>query len=103
MIKNKNTFQKGSVRYIVFKENDSFHAVGLEFNIVVDGPTPETALFSLFDAMKGYIESAKKASFRPNILNQETDKEYEDLWDALNSNNPVESPYQISTFGRQLV
>ncbi len=103
-MKNRvNTFQKGSVRYIVFKENDSFHAVGLELNIVVDGSTKETALFTLFDAIKGYIESAKKASLRPIVLNQKADDEYEELWRKLNKNEPIKSPYEVATFGRQLV
>lgn len=103
MKKVQNNFQKGSIRYIVFKENDSFYAVGLELNIVVDGTTKETALFGLFDAMKGYIESAKKANLRPRILNQKAEDEYEELWKNLNSNKPVESPFQVATFGRQLV
>ncbi len=103
MKSSQNTLQKGSVRYIVFKENDSFQAVGLELNIVVDGPTKETALFNLFDAIKGYVESAKKANLRPNVLNQKADEEYEALWKNLNSSNPVSSPYQVATFGRQLV
>ena len=103
MKKATNSIQKGSVRYIVFKEEDTFYAVGLEFNILVDGPTKETALFLLFDAMRGYVESAKKANLRPSVLNQTTEKEYEDLWNRLNSNKPIPSPYQVFTFGTQLV
>jgi hypothetical protein len=103
MKKIKNSIQKGSVRYIVFKEGEVFYAVGLEFNIIVEGLTKESALFLLFDAMKGYVESAKKASLRPNVLNQVSEKEYEDLWDKLNSNESIPSPYQVYTFGTQLV
>ncbi len=103
MKKIKNSLQKGSVRYIVFKEDDLFYAVGLEFNIIVEGLTKEAALFLLFDAMVGYVESAKKANLRPNVLNQVAEKEYEDLWDNLNSDKPIPSPYQVYTFGTQLV
>jgi len=36
----RNTLQKGSVRYLVFKDGDTFFAVALEFNIVVEGTHP---------------------------------------------------------------
>ncbi|MDO8575278.1 MAG: hypothetical protein Q7R78_01060 [bacterium] len=103
MVKQQNSFQKGSIRYIVMKEDDVFYAVGLEFNLVIEGSTKEVALFNLFEAITGYIESAKKANLRPRVLNQKTDEEYEKLWNDLIAGNPVESPYKIFTFGRQLV
>lgn len=80
MSKYKNTLQKGSVRYIVFKENNVWYAAGLEFNIVESGDTPQEAILLLFEALSGYIESAKKIKSRPNILNQTADREYEEMW-----------------------
>lgn len=76
----KNTLKKGSVRYIVFCEDEVWYAVGLEFNIVESGDTPQEALLLLFDALAGYVDSAKKIKARPNILNQKTDPEYEAMW-----------------------
>jgi predicted RNase H-like HicB family nuclease len=80
MKKNKNTLQKGRVRYIVFKEGDSWYAVGLEFNIVESGDTHQEALLLLFEALSGYVEAAQKIKVRPSILNQKTDSEYEEMW-----------------------
>ena len=80
MRKYKNTLQKGSVRYIVFKENNVWYAVGLEFNIVESGDTPQEAILLLSEALSGYVESAKKIKSRPNILNQTIDREYETMW-----------------------
>ena len=80
MRKYKNTLQKGSVRYVVFKENDIWYAAGLEFNIVESGDTPQEAILLLFEAVSGYVESAKKIKSRPNILNQTVDREYEKMW-----------------------
>jgi len=77
----KNTLQNGSVRYLVFKEDDCWYAVGLEFNIVETGDTPQEAMLLLFEALTGYLESAKKFKARPNILNQKTDPEYERMWE----------------------
>lgn len=80
MGKYKNTLQKGSVRYIVFREDDTWYAAGLEFNIVESGSTPQEALLLLIEVTAGYVESAKKIKARPNILNQKTDPEYERMW-----------------------
>jgi len=83
MGKYKNTLQKGSVRYIVFKEGENWYATGLEFNIVESGDTPQEAILLLFEALSGYVESAKKIKARPNILNQSVDPEYEQMWQNI--------------------
>ena len=79
----KNTLQKGSIRYIVFREENTWYAVGLEFNIVESGDTPREALMLLFESIQGYVESAQKIKARPHILNQKTDSEYETMWQAI--------------------
>lgn len=81
----KNTFQKGSVRIIVFREEDTWYAVGLEFNIVESGDTPREAMVLLLEAVQGYLESAKKIKARPSILNQKSDSEYEEIWEESES------------------
>lgn len=98
-----NTIQKGSVRCIVFKEADTWYAVALEFNIVVDGDTPEIVAFELNQAIKGYVESVRRAKVRgKQILNQATDSEYEKLWSALQSKKSIPSPYKVYSYGTQL-
>lgn len=78
---HKNTLQKGSVRVLVFHEERMWYAVALEFNIVEAGDTPQEAMVLLFEAVQGYVESAKKIKARPVILNQRVDKEYDTKWD----------------------
>ena len=98
----KNTAQKGSVRYIVFKEKDIWYAVGLEFNIVESGKDPQVVLLSLFEAISGYVEAFRKIKgARPYTLNQKTEKEYEELWAKLKTKTPIKSPYSIYTFGEK--
>jgi len=82
-MKYKNTLKTGSVRYIVFKEDSKWYAVALEFNIVEEGDDPREVLLLLFEAIQGYVKSAIKIKARPQILNQKSDKEYEDLWSVL--------------------
>lgn len=98
----KNTAQKGSVRYIVFKEKGTWYAVGLEFNIVESGEDPQVVLMSLFEAISGYVEAFRKIKgARPYTLNQKTDKEYEQLWSRLKSKTPIKSPYSVYTYGEK--
>ena len=102
-MKYKNTLQKGSVRYIVFKEAGQWYAVGLEFNIVEFGNDPREVLLSLFEGIQGYLSAARKVKARPYILNQKSDPEYEQLWKALEAGNKesVSNKLQVATFGRQ--
>lgn len=88
-MKYKNTLQKGNVRCIIFREGDSWYGVGLEFNIVEEGDTPREAMLLLFEAINGYLESARKIKARPYILNQELDREYEKMWDSLEEHKKI--------------
>ncbi len=92
----KNTLQKGSVRYIVFKEGNDWFAVGLEFNIVETGSTPQEAMMLLFEALKGYVETAIKVKARPDVLNQVPDKEYTIMWEERETEK---NKNRIFTFG----
>jgi predicted RNase H-like HicB family nuclease len=84
-----NTAQRGSVRYIVFKDGEDWFAVGLEFNIVESGTSPQEAMMLLNDALIGYVEAAKKNKVRPSVLNQKADKEYEELWEKRANNKNI--------------
>lgn len=103
-MKYKNTLQRGSFRYIIFKEDTVWYGVCLEFNIVESGDTPQEAMILLFEAAQGYLESAKKIKARPNILNQKSDPEYEAMWHNLEEakleKRNTESVY---TFGKALI
>ncbi|MEK7148113.1 MAG: hypothetical protein AAB758_02345 [Patescibacteria group bacterium] len=97
-----NTAQKGSVRYIVFKEKKTWYAVALEFNIIESGEDPQLVLFRLFEAIKGYVASFKKVKgARPYTLNQKSEDEYEKLWIKLRYKKPIRSPYTVHTFGER--
>lgn len=97
----KNTLKRGSVRYIIFKENDIWYGVALEFNIVEEGDNPLEVMASLFQAIQGYVETARKLKMRPMPLNQKPDKEYQDLWDKLEKTKTERTtkPEQVFTFG----
>jgi predicted RNase H-like HicB family nuclease len=97
-MKYKNTLQRGSVRFIVFREKGAWYGTCLEFNIVESGDTPQEAMLLLFEAAEGYLESARRIKARPSILNQKPDSEYESLWDDLQGRRKIRTK-QIFTFG----
>ena len=105
MTKYKNTLQKGSVRYIIFRENEAWYAAGLEFNIVESGSTPLEANMLLIEALSGYVESAKKIKSRPNILNQKVDHEYEQMWQNIQNNKSeqIKNVYSSGQFNMNQV
>lgn len=99
-MKYKNTLHKGSIRYIIFKENNVWYGVALEFNIVEEGDNPLEVMASLFQAIQGYVETARKLKMRPIPLNQKADKEYEELWNKLKDRKEREiTKPQVFTFG----
>ncbi len=98
-MKYKNTLQKGSVRYIIFKEADTWYGVALEFNIVEEGDNPVKVMVSLFEAIQGYVETARKLKMRPMPLNQKSDKEYEQLWDKLKEEKMPPKQEEVFSFG----
>lgn len=92
---------KDSVRYIVFKEDKTWYGVALELNITEEGVNPIEAMNNLFEAMQKYVEIVRKlGSFK--ALNQELDKEYQELWRNLEDGKTGKSltPY---CFGKALL
>ena len=51
-----NTPKKGTYRYIVFKDGDSWYAGAMELNIVESSDDPKLAFFNLLQAVGGYVE-----------------------------------------------
>lgn len=93
-----NTLQKGSVRYVVFKEQDTFFGVALEFNVVVEASSQIEAIVLLNEAIRGYLESARKSKLRPRVLNQVVDTEYEQMWRiSQGATRSMKSPYVLSS------
>ncbi len=97
-MEHKNTLQKGNVRFIIFREGNIWYGVCLEFNIVETGDNPREATLLLFEAVEGYLESARKIKARPHILNQKPDREYEAMWDNLKEHKKIRAK-EVFSFG----
>lgn len=61
------------------------------------GDTAREAMLLLFEAIAGYLESAKKVN-NSAVLSQEADPEYERMWQSLASEKKIPSK-EIFFFG----
>ncbi len=101
----KNTFKKGVSRVLIFEDKNEkvWYGVALDFNLVVDGNDPEEVRFNLRNLMVEFVESARLLGDE-NLLNQKTEKEYEEMWSSLEKENQsIKSPYQIYSMSKEYV
>lgn len=94
---NSKNLAKNNIRCIVFREGKIWYGTALELNIVESGDTAREAMLLLFEAIAGYLESAKKVN-NSAVLSQEADPEYERMWQSLASEKKIPSK-EIFFFG----
>ena len=99
-----NTFEKGQVRTLIYRDKVAgvWYGTALEFNLTIDGDDKNTVMLELDRAIKDYVRSVQDMG-AVNLLNQETDSELEQLWQAhiANTNESFESPYQSYVAGTE--
>lgn len=88
---SKNTYEKTTVRFVIFREQDTWYGVALEFNIVESGDDPLEVMSSLEKAAIRYFNVAKKNKLDIDVLNQSADPEYDEKWQRANSRQFVEN------------
>ena len=57
---DENTYDQTTVRFIIFREEDTFYGVALEFNIVKEGVDALKVMRDLEEATVAYFNTAKK-------------------------------------------
>lgn len=91
-----NTFNKGQVRVVVYKERDNevWYATALELNLTVDSDNKSSVVLELEQAVVDYIQSAQEIG-DVTLLNQTPDPEILELWEKRmnNQTDSIESPY----------
>ncbi len=93
----KNTLRDSAVRTVIFREGDAYLGAALEFNIVESGDTPQEVMLLLDDAVKGYVESARKRKLSIGVLNQEVEPAYEALWQSAREGRGGAKVYSASS------
>jgi len=99
----RNALKKDTARFIIFREDDEWYGIALEFGVVVTENTPEAVYASLATASKGYLDSVKEGNLRPfrakPLLNKDANSEYEQLWGNFQEKKDIPSPIKISLVG----
>jgi len=98
----KNTKDRGTMEFLVYKEGKTFVGVCLTFDIVEEGNNPEKLMESIQEAAQGHLKVVREANMSDDLLNRHAPKEYWDVYykaiEEIKSNKPVKSPYNFLIF-----
>lgn len=109
---DKNTLQKGKVRWVIYRENKQWYGYCLEFGVSVFGDTPGDVHRELSSACKGFVDSLRNANKKgemsksdvESLLNQKAPALYEQLWARVESKRrSVKSPIQVHERGELVI
>lgn len=99
----KNTYKKGEATMFVYRENNRFVGVCLQFNLVVEAETSKLAVEQIIDAVKAHAVVVLKKGYSEDLLNRSAPKKYWDIYKALLafeqdkiSNKPLKSAPTLS-------
>lgn len=80
-----NTYKKGAVTYLIFKEGNKFVGVCLEFNLEVEANTPQETKERIEDYSKAWLENVVKNKLSEELLNKPAPKKYWNIYrEAVN-------------------
>lgn len=96
-----NTAERGRVRYIIFREGETWYGVALEFNLVVEGDDQASTFLNLQEAIRGYVTTTRQHKIRPMVLNQQPSKEYSQLWKDLEAGKEpkLQTSFEVGNYG----
>lgn len=75
-----NTYKNGAVTYLVFKEDNSFVGVCLEFDLEVIAKTRIEAKERIEDYSKAWLENVVKNKLSEELLNKPASKKYWNIY-----------------------
>jgi len=77
-----NTINKGQITLLIFKrlKDKIFTGVCLDFGIVLEGKNVEDLKHQLMEASIGYLETVRKDKLSEELLNNQAEKKYFDLY-----------------------
>ncbi len=98
----KNTKEKGTIEFLVYKEGKTFIGVCLTFDIIEEGSNPEKLMESIQEAAQGHLKVVRAENMSDDLLNRYAPKEYWDIYykaiEEIKSNKPIKSPYSFLIF-----
>ncbi|MEI7709701.1 MAG: hypothetical protein WCI76_03225 [bacterium] len=98
----KNTKDKGTVEFLVYKEGETFVGVCLTFDIIEEGSNPEKLMESIQEAARGHLKVVRANNMSDDLLNRYAPKEYWEIYykviGDIQSKKSVKSPYSFFIF-----
>ena len=95
-MRSKNTKEKGTMEFLVYKDGKTYVGVCLTLDIIEEGNDPATLMESIVEAAEGYLKVVRKLNMNDDLLNRHAPKEY---WDkaviATSGRKRVRSPYHF--------
>ncbi|MDO8659461.1 MAG: hypothetical protein Q7K54_02560 [Candidatus Parcubacteria bacterium] len=102
IVRPKNTKDKGTVEFLVYKEGKTFVGVCLTFDIVEEGNNPEKLMESIQEAAQGHLKVVRTQNMSDDLLNRHAPKEYWDIYykviGDIQSKKSIKSPYSFFIF-----
>lgn len=72
----RNTYNFGKLTFLILKEKQSYTGVCLEFDLIVNAPTPEEAREHIEDLASGWLENVRKNNLSEGLLNKRAPQKY---------------------------
>jgi len=92
--KNMNKITRGQIKFIIFKKKGDklFTGVCLDFGMVIQGKTIDEVKNELSVVSLGYLKTVKKEKLSEDLLNNQAEKKYFDLYEAFLKSAKEEKP-----------
>ena len=94
-----NTRNNGRARIFIYKDNDKFVGVCLEFDLVVCGKTQLITCQLLLEMVKGYVQNAWENNLPDSVLNRPAPKKY---WNVYNKFIENQRPNKTFTSSNEI-
>ncbi|OHA19682.1 MAG: hypothetical protein A3C08_00410 [Candidatus Taylorbacteria bacterium RIFCSPHIGHO2_02_FULL_47_18] len=98
-MRSKNTKEKGTMEFLVYKDGKTYVGVCLTLDIIEEGNDPATLMESIVEAAEGYLKVVRKLNMNDDLLNRHAPKEYWDKYRqaviATSGRKRVRSPYHF--------
>jgi hypothetical protein len=95
----KNTYKKGQLQYLFFKEGKKYVGICLELNIYEEGEDFKTVKETVTKISREHVEYVIKNKLSEGLLNRHAPKKYWDMYkvNSHNKNTLITSPYQFKS------
>lgn len=98
----KNTKEKGTIEFLVYKKGKTFIGVCLTFDIVEESDNPEKLMESIQKAAQGHLKVVREKNMSDDLLNRYAPKEYWDIYykaiEDIKGKRSIKSPYSFLIF-----